>query len=120
MVADLEFDWEGDASPNTPWENTFLYETHVKGMTIRHPEVPPELRGTYKGLAADPIIDHLTELGVTAVELMPIHASATEPAVSDRGLTNYWGYSTLGFFAPDPRFASTAEPVKEFKAMVKA
>ncbi len=120
VVADLGFDWGDDVAPNTPWEQTLLYETHVKGMTIRHPSVPPELRGTYAGLVTEPILDHLTSLGVTAVELMPIHASATEAAVSGRGLTNYWGYSTLGFFAPDARFASTPEPVKEFKAMVKA
>jgi glycogen operon protein len=120
VVADLAFDWEGDSPPATPWENTFLYETHVKGMTVCHPEVPPDLRGTYAGLASPPILDHLTELGVTAVELMPVHASATEPAVAHRGLTNYWGYSTLGYFAPDTRFAGTSEPVKEFKAMVKS
>ena len=120
VLVDLDFNWDGDAIPGTPWENTLLYETHVKGMTVLHPEVPPALRGTYAGLASDPILDHLTDLGVTAVELMPVHASATEPEVSERGLTNYWGYSTLGFFAPDVRFASSSEPVKEFKAMVKA
>jgi glycogen operon protein len=120
VVADLSFDWDGDAPPQTPWEESLLYETHVKGISNRHPEVAPELRGTYAGLASEPILEHLTALGVTAVELMPVHASATEPAVADRGLTNYWGYSTLGFFAPDSRFAASADPVKEFKSMVKA
>lgn len=119
VIANGSFDWSDSSKPNRAWSETVLYETHVKGMTFTHPEVPPELRGTYLGIASDPIVDHLTSLGVTAIELLPIHTTASEQTVTNRGLTNYWGYSTLGFFAPDPRLAATEDPVDEWKAMVK-
>jgi isoamylase len=122
-VADNRFDWEDDRLPAIPLNETVIYELHVKGFTALHPEVHPRHRGTYKGLASDAAIAHLRGLGVTAVELMPIHAHANERALHQRGLTNYWGYNTLGFFAPDPRFAVGASPldaVREFKSMVKA
>ncbi len=119
VVANGSFDWSDSSKPNRAWSETVLYETHVKGMTFTHPEVPPELRGTYLGIASDPIVDHLTSLGVTAIELLPVHTTASEQTVTNRGLTNYWGYSTLGFFAPDPRLAATEDPVHEWKAMVQ-
>ncbi len=120
VVVDDRFDWEGDTPPRVPWADTVLYEAHVKGLSAQHPEVPASLRGTYLGLASDPIINHLQRLGVTTVELLPIHESMNEWSVASRGKENFWGYSTLGFFAPDQRFA--AEPgnqVAEFKRMVK-
>jgi glycogen operon protein len=120
VVIDERFDWEGDAPPYVPWADTVLYEASVKGITATHPDVPASLRGTYLGLATDPIIQHLQKLGVTTVELLPVHESMTEWQIASRGKENVWGYSTLGFFAPDQRFA--AEPgnqVTEFKRMVK-
>jgi isoamylase len=119
VVIDPGFDWGADRRPNTPWEQTVIYEVHVKGFTQQHPEVQPELRGTYAGLASDPAVDHLVRLGVSAVELMPVHHRATEGHLVERGLTNYWGYNTIGFFAPDSRFAAAGDPVAEFKEMVK-
>ena len=120
VVTSGGFDWGSSPRPDTPWDQTFLYETHVKSLTMRHPDVPPELRGTYAGVASEAVLDHLASLGVTALELMPVHFRASEPILVDRGLTNYWGYSTLGFFAPDARFAATADPVLEFQKMVAA
>ncbi|WP_394837899.1 glycogen debranching protein GlgX [Pendulispora rubella] len=121
IVLDEPFDWEGDALPRIPWRDTVIYEAHVKSLTFRHPDVEPAHRGTYLGVASAPMIAHLRGLGVTAIELMPIHEVADEPSVARRGQKNYWGYSTLGYFAPDQRFASRAgEQVREFKAMVKA
>ena len=122
IVINEAFPWSDDRRPRTPWNRTVIYECHVKGMTMRHPEIPEELRGRYLGLASEPILDHLNQLGVTAVELMPVHHSVTESFLAKRGLTNYWGYNTLGFFAPDARFASadSGEQVNEFKAMVRA
>jgi glycogen operon protein len=120
VVVDDAFDWEGDTHPWVHWADTVLYEAHVKGLTMRHPAIPEKLRGTYLGLAHDAVIDHLHRIGVTSIELLPIHESMNEHSVAARGRTNYWGYSTLGFFAPDQRFA--AEPgnqVREFKHMVK-
>ncbi len=121
VVIDSAFTWGDDRSPRTPWNRTVIYECHVKGMTARHPAVPEHLRGTYLGLAADAIIDHLLDLSVTAVELLPVHQHITESVVAARGLTNYWGYNTVGFFAPDWRFATGdhGEQVAEFKTMVK-
>lgn len=125
MVIDDSFDWQGDAAPTTAWKNTVIYEAHVKGLTALHPDVPARERGTFLGLASPHIIAHLRALGVTAVELLPIHAHADEPALTARGLTNYWGYNTLSFFAPDPRLAtadSRHDPtaaVREFKQMVR-
>jgi isoamylase len=122
IVIDPAFSWGDDRPPATPWTRTVIYELHVKGMTARHPFVPERLRGTYLGLASDPVIDHLLALGVTAVQLLPIHHIVIERHLVERGLTNYWGYSPIGFFAPDCRFAtgSLGEQVQEFKSMVKA
>jgi glycogen operon protein len=125
LVMDDRFDWGDDRPPQVAWHRTVLYELHVKGFTMLHPEVPSALRGTYAGLASPAVIAHLVSLGVTSVELMPVHESMDESSVSRRGFTNYWGYSTLGYFAPDQRFSSELSgppggQVREFKAMVKA
>jgi len=121
VVVDSAFTWGDDRPPRTPWSRTVIYECHVRGLTNRHPAVPDELRGTYLGLASEPVIDHLLKLGVTAVELMPIHHKLTERHLVERRLTNYWGYNTIGFFAPDPRYAtqSMGQQVNEFKMMVR-
>ncbi|MDR7563401.1 MAG: glycogen debranching protein GlgX [Armatimonadota bacterium] len=121
-VVDPSFDWEDDRPPRIPWEETVIYETHVKGISKLHPEVPEALRGTFLGLACEPILDHLRRLGVTAVELLPVQAAVQDRRLVERGLANYWGYNPLAFLAPDPRFA-TGEgilAVREFKAMVRA
>ncbi len=123
VVVDPAFDWEGVAHPGTPWADTIIYEVHVKGFTQRLPGVPEELRGTYAGLASDAAIAHLASLGVTAVELLPIHHIADEHFLPDRGLVNYWGYSSIGFFAPHSPYAATGsrgEQVRELKGLVKA
>jgi isoamylase len=121
VVIDDRFDWEGDTRPLVPWADTVLYEAHVRGLSKSHPEVPANLRGTYLGLASDPIIQHLQRLGVTTIELLPIQEAMTEWPVAARGFENYWGYATLGFFAPDQRFASAkGAQVTEFKRMVKS
>lgn len=122
VVVDESFPWNDDRPPRRPWNQTVLYECHVKGMTQCHPEVPEALRGTYLGLASDPILEHLKQLGVTAVELLPVHHRISEHFLHRKGLTNYWGYNTLGFFAPDARFASgdAGQQVDEFRSMVKA
>jgi len=123
VVVDPAFDWEDDAAPGTPFEQSVIYEVHVKGFTKRHPEVRPDLQGTYGGLASDVAIAHLTDLGVTAVELLPVHQIAPEGFLADKGLTNHWGYSTIGYFAPHSGYSATGtggEQVREFKGMVKA
>ncbi len=104
--------------PRTPWPDTVLYELHVKGFTQLHPALPPPLRGSYAGLAHPAVVEHLHRLGVTAVELLPVHAHVSEPELSERRLTNYWGYNTLSFFAPHPAYAAGPDPVAEFRAMV--
>ncbi|MCK6457293.1 MAG: glycogen debranching protein GlgX [Phycisphaerae bacterium] len=121
VVVDSAFTWGDDRPPRIPWNRTLIYECHVRGLTMRHPDVPAPLRGSYLGLASDPIVDHLQKLGVTAVELLPIHAVITEKVLVERGLTNYWGYNSACFFAPDGRFASgwLGQQVSEFKSMVK-
>jgi glycogen operon protein len=125
VVIDTTFDWGRDRWPNTPLHETVLYEAHVKGMTMLHPDVPEELRGTYAGLAHPAMVQYLRRLGVTAVELMPVHAHLDDPFLLDKGLTNYWGYSTLNFFAPELRYSAAyrkGDPVgavREFKEMVK-
>ncbi|HEX7037484.1 MAG TPA: glycogen debranching protein GlgX [Pseudomonadales bacterium] len=118
VVVEDAFSWGDDRPPNTPWRDTVIYEVHVKGFTIRHPGVDPEVRGTYLGLASPPAIEHLKRLGVTAVELLPVHAHVDELHLVEKGLTNYWGYNTIGFFAPDMRFG-VGDHVREFKEMVK-
>jgi glycogen operon protein len=121
IVIDSAFAWGDDRHPRIPWNRTVIYECHVRGLTKLHPDVPEPLRGTFLGIASDAIIDHLLELGVTAVELMPVHQALVERHLLDKGLTNYWGYHTLGFFAPEPNFATGAlgQQVQEFKTMVK-
>jgi isoamylase len=120
QVIDPAFTWGDDRPPQTAWHNTVIYELHVRGFTRQHPEVPPQLRGTYAALSTAPVIAHLRRLGVTAVELMPVHASASERTLVERGLRNYWGYNTIGFFAPEPEYTAGADPDREFKTMVKA
>ncbi len=126
MLVDTQFDWEGDAPLRTPWHKTLIYELHVKGFTALHPIVPENMRGTYAGLTHPAVIEYLKNLGVTAVELMPVHHFVVEKHLIDRGLTNYWGYNSIGYFAPDCRYSSSAreglragEQVDEFKTMVK-
>ena len=122
-VVDSAFDWNGEKRPSYPAHETLIYEAHVRGMTQLHPDVPKHLRGTYAGMASEPVIAHLQKLGVTALELMPVHYFVQDRHVVDRGLRNYWGYNTLGFFAPEMSYASTPqspdEAVREFKGMVK-
>jgi glycogen operon protein len=123
VVIDPRFDWEGDRAPATSWSRTVIYETHVKGFTATHPQIAEELRGTYAGLASPPAIEHLRRLGVTAVELLPVHHIADESFLVERGLSNYWGYSSIGYFAPHSGYSSAGtrgEQVAEFKGMVKA
>jgi glycogen operon protein len=123
VVVDERFDWGGDQPPDVPWQDTIIYEVHVRGFTKLHPEVPEELRGTYAGFAHPAAIAHLKKLGVTAVELLPVHEFSDDGFLEDRSLRNYWGYSTLCYFAPEQRYASSRAPgaqVAEFKAMVKA
>ena len=122
VVVESAFSWGDDRLLRTPWHKTVIYEVHVKGFTARHPQIAPELRGTYAGLASPPALEHLRRLGVTAVELLPVHHSVTERHLEKRGLSNYWGYNSIGFLAPDSRFASLGvrgEQVAEFKTMVK-
>jgi glycogen operon protein len=123
VVIDPAFDWEGDAPPRTPLHKTVIYEAHVRGLSMRHPDVPEALRGSYASVAHPAIIKHLRGLGITAIELMPIHAFVDDKHLLDKGLRNYWGYNSIGFFAPDVRYRSGAEigsEVFEFKRMVKA
>lgn len=122
VVVNPFFDWGSDRSPNTPYNETVIYEAHVKGMTMRHPDVPESLRGTYAGLAHPSIIEHLKDLGITAIELMPVHQFLQDDRLRDLGLRNYWGYNTFGFFAPQQDYAAAQEPggaVSEFKGMVR-
>ena len=123
-VVDTAFTWGGDRPLRTPWHHTLIYELHVRGFTAQHPGIPEPLRGTYLGLASEPAIQHLVSLGVTAVELMPVHHHVDDWHLVKRGLGNYWGYNTLSYFAPDSRYAvsstSPLESVREFKMMVRA
>ena len=118
IVIDPAFTWGEDRAPRTPWHRTIIYELHVKGFTIQHPGIPAELRGTYAALATAPVIDHLTQLGITAVELMPVHTFIDDRHLVERGLLNYWGYNSIGFFAPEPRYCASAS-INDFKTMVK-
>jgi isoamylase len=123
VVVDSRFDWGGELRPSYPAHETLIYEAHVRGMTHLHPDVPEHLRGTYAGMASEPVIQHLRKLGVTALELMPVHYFVHDRHLVDRGLSNYWGYNTLGFFAPHMSYGSNPqspdEVVREFKGMVK-
>jgi isoamylase len=121
VVVDPAFDWGDDRRPELPWSRSVLYELHVKGMTMQHPDVPARERGTYLGLAAPAVLDHLRALGVTTLSLLPVAHSAPDPHLARLGLANYWGYNTLAFFAPDARFATAArgEQVREFREMVR-
>ncbi len=118
QVVDTHYDWENDLPPATPWNETVIYELHVKGFTQLHPEVPEHLRGTYAGLAQEPVIAHLKSLGVSAVELMPVHAFLDERHLLERELKNYWGYNSIGYFAPEMRYSASGS-INEFKEMVK-
>jgi isoamylase len=124
VVIDHRFNWEGDRPPKVPYHQTIIYETHVKGFTQQHPDIPENIRGTYAGLAHPVTINYLKELGINAVELMPVHYFITDGFLQDKGLTNYWGYNTVAYFAPDNRYCSGTAPhgdcVREFKEMVKA
>lgn len=123
VVVHDDFDWDGDTQLRTRWRDTVIYELHVKGFTALHNEIPEELRGTYAGLGTDTVTRYLNDLGVTAVELLPVHHFLTEPHVATRGMENYWGYNSIGFFAPHAAYSSSGElgqQVTEFKAMVKA
>src|SRR5690606_895226 len=121
VVVDSNFRWGNDQLLKTPWHKTLIYETHVKSFTMQHPDIPEPLRGTYSGLASRAAIRHLRRLGVTAVELMPIHYHVDDRHLVAHGLDNYWGYNTLAFFAPDSRYAAATRPeevIHEFKNMV--
>ncbi len=126
VVVNPYFDWGVDRPPKHTYADSVIYEAHVKGLTKRNAEIPAELRGTYAGIAHPVMLDHLTALGVTAVELMPVHHFVNDSALLDRGLSNYWGYNTISFFAPDTRYSSASSQgsaggqVQEFKAMVRA
>ena len=120
VVIDPSHDWQGDTPPRTPWADTVIYEAHVRGLTMRHPEVPEPLRGTLAGLAHPVVVDHLRRLGVTAVELMPIHAFLDERALFARSLRNYWGYNTAAFFAVHPAYAGPLAPLDALRQAVKA
>ena len=123
VVINPFFDWGMDRPPNHEYADSVIYEAHVKGLTQTHPDIPDQIRGTYSAVAHPVIIEHLKSLGVTAIELMPVHHFANDSTLIEKGLSNYWGYNTIGFFAPDPKYTSSATPggqVQEFKAMVRA
>ena len=123
VVINPFFDWGADRAPRTPYNETVIYEAHVKGMTMTHPDIPEELRGTYAGLAHPAIIDYLKDLGVTAIELMPVHQFLQDDHLREKGLSNYWGYNTFGFLAPHQDYSASQKPggaVSEFKGMVRA
>ncbi len=123
VVADDGFDWQGDRPPGIPWHETVIYEAHVKGLTMLHPDIPQEIRGTYSAVAHPVIIEHLKSLGVTAIELLPVHEIVDDFFLVQKGLRNYWGYNTIGYFAPAGRYASVRDygaQVREFKEMVRA
>ena len=120
VIISEDFDWENDTAPNTPWAETIVYELHVKGFSQLNDKIPAELRGTYAGLSHPINLAYLKELGVTAVELLPVNFHINEPHLQARGLQNYWGYNPLAMFAVEPKYAATNNPLAEFKAMVKA
>jgi glycogen operon protein len=123
VVIDGSHDWQDDCLPRVPWQDMIIYELHVKGFTQTHPSVPAELRGTYAGLAHPSVISYLRDLGITSLQLLPVHQHLDDQFLLDKGLTNYWGYNTIGFFAPHSEYASTRDPqgmIREFKDMVRA
>ncbi|MDY0909498.1 glycogen debranching protein GlgX [Microbacterium sp. CFBP9034] len=123
VVVNPFFDWAGDRLPKTPYSESLIYEAHVRGLTMRHPAIPDEIRGSYSAIAHPAIIEHLHKLGVTAIELMPVHQFVDDSILQEKGLSNYWGYNTIAFFAPQNTYASTGQrgqQVQEFKGMVKA
>ncbi|MDP9417667.1 MAG: glycogen debranching protein GlgX, partial [Actinomycetota bacterium] len=123
VVVNPFFDWQNDRPPGTPYAESVIYEAHVKGLTIRHPGIPENVRGSYAGLGHPVMIEHLKRLGVTAVELMPVHQFVQDHHLQERGLRNYWGYNTIGFFAPHNAYSSSGQrgqQVQEFKAMVRS
>ncbi|MDX2376686.1 glycogen debranching protein GlgX [Microbacterium sp. LRZ72] len=123
VVVNPFFDWAGDRQPKTPYASSFIYEGHVKGLTALHPDIPDDIRGTYNGIAHPAMIDHLQRLGVTALELMPVHQFVNDSLLQEKGLSNYWGYNTISFFAPQNTYSSTGElgqQVQEFKGMVRS
>ena len=123
VVINPFFDWGNDRPPDHQYADTVVYEAHVKGLTQTHPDIPEQLRGTYAGVAHPVMIDHLKSIGITAIELMPVHHFANDSTLIEKGLSNYWGYNTVAFFAPDPKYSSAASAggqVQEFKAMVRA
>ena len=118
-MVDQGFTWTHATRVRVPWEHTIFYETHVRGYTKRHPAIPKKLRGTFEGLCQPAIVDYVKRLGVTSVDLLPVHAFVNDSHLLDKGLTNYWGYNTIGFFAADPRFfARNSDAVSEFKQMI--
>ncbi|PSQ69516.1 MAG: glycogen debranching enzyme GlgX [Bacteroidetes bacterium QH_2_64_26] len=121
-VVEETFAWGNDQSPEIPWEDTIIYETHVKGLTKKHPDVPERLQGTYLGMACEPVIDHLKDLGITTVQLLPVHAKMHRRELLKKGLREYWGYNTLAYFAPEPGYAANGpeSAVRDFKMMVRA
>ncbi|CAN5311458.1 glycogen debranching protein GlgX [soil metagenome] len=123
VVINPFFDWAGDRAPKTPYAQSVIYEAHVKGLTELHPDIPEDQRGSYGGIAHPAIIEHLQKLGVTAIELMPVHQFANDSTLQEKGLSNYWGYNTIGFFAPHNEYSATGQlgqQVQEFKGMVRA
>ncbi|MEP6697985.1 MAG: glycogen debranching protein GlgX, partial [Pseudonocardiales bacterium] len=122
VVINPFFAWDNDRPPHTPYNESVIYEAHVRGLTMTHPDIPEDMRGTYAGLSHPVVIDHLQKLGVTAIELMPVHQFINDHRLVQRGLSNYWGYNTIGFLAPHNRYAmrrSAGEQVPEFKGMVR-
>src|SRR5581483_4502169 len=122
VVITSHFDWQNDHSPETRLHDSVIYEVHVKGFTARHPDVPENVRGTYLGLASPAIIDYFKKLGITAVELMPVHEFLDDKTLLDKGLRNYWGYNTTNFFAPAARYSNSGDmgqQIGEFKSMVR-
>ncbi|MBC7643655.1 MAG: glycogen debranching protein GlgX [Thermoleophilia bacterium] len=121
VVIDPSFQWGDDRRPNVPWNRTLIYEAHVRGMSMSHPDIPQHLRGTYLGMSSDPIVDHLVSLGVTAVELLPVHEFTTDRFLVEKGLRNYWGYNSIAFLAPSARYSTfrSRHILNEFKSMVK-
>src|SRR5690606_34565838 len=117
VVVDSRFEWKQPIDPRIPWERTLIYETHVRGHTMRHPAVPEHLRGTFAGFAQDEVLRHIRELGMTSIELLPVQRFITQAFLEEKGLVNYWGYDTLGFFALTPKYLH--EPsIDEFKYFV--